>query len=91
MYITIFYLFVLAIFTSSIGGFVVYKMLYKTLQLSKKLNYLLGGITTLILSYPITKLLLFGGIWYFHLPISGLALVLYIIFLIISNKNQAKM
>jgi len=90
MYITIFYLFVLAIFISAIGGFMFYKILCKIFQLSKSLNYILGGIASLILSYPITKLLLFGGVWYFHLPIAELAVILYVIFLIMSNKGSKK-
>lgn len=86
MYITLFYLFVLAIFTSALGGFLFYKVCYKFLKLSKSLTYILGCVICVILSYPITKLLLFGGIWYFHLPIAGLAVVLYFLFLKMGNK-----
>ncbi len=81
MYITYLGLFIIAIFISAIGGFLSYKILQKNFQLSKSLNYILGAIITLILSYPLTKLLLFGGIWFFHLPVAGLSIILYLIFL----------
>ncbi|KGR85038.1 hypothetical protein CD32_11360 [Lysinibacillus odysseyi 34hs-1 = NBRC 100172] len=90
MYITIFYMFILAVFISAIGGFLLYKMFLKFFQSPLSLIYIVGGILTLVISYPITKLLLFGGIWYFHLPVTGLALMLYILFLIMSNKTYGE-
>lgn len=85
IYLTIMYMFMLAVIVSAIGGFILYKVSYK--KFSRTPSYLLGGLLTLFLSIPLTKLLLFGGIWFYHLPIALLAVVVYIAFLMYSNNN----
>ncbi|NYF26140.1 hypothetical protein HDC33_003008 [Sporosarcina sp. JAI121] len=86
IYLTTFYIFVLAVFVSAIGGFMFYKVSCK--KLSRTLSYILGGIASLLLSYPMTKLLLLGGVWFFHLPIAVLSIVVYVAFLLNSNGSS---
>jgi hypothetical protein len=57
VYLTIFYLCVLAVFVSALGGFTFYRVSDKKFSLSKTISYLLGGIVSILLSYPITKFL----------------------------------
>lgn len=85
IYLTIMYMFMLAVIISAIGGFIFYKLIYKKFSIT--LSYVLGGFSSLLLSIPLTKLLLFGGIWFYHLPIAFLAVVVYIAFLMYSNNN----
>lgn len=85
IYLTIMYLFMLAVIISAIVGFIFYLLIYK--KFSRTLSYVLGGFLSLLLSIPLTKLLLFGGIWFYHLPIALLAIVVYIAFLMYSNNN----
>ena len=85
IYLTIMYMFTLTVIISAIGGFIFYKVSYK--RISRTLSYVLGGLLSLLLSIPLTKLLLFGGIWFYHFPIALLAVVVYIAFLMYSNNH----
>ncbi|MEK5187253.1 hypothetical protein [Solibacillus sp. FSL W7-1324] len=85
IYLTIMYIFMTVVFISAIGGFIFYKVSYK--KLSRTLSYIVGGLVSILLSFPLTKLLLFGGVWFYHLPIAVLAVVVYIAFLLFSKGN----
>ncbi|MYL56738.1 hypothetical protein GLW20_04450 [Virgibacillus halodenitrificans] len=82
MIFTIFYMFVLLIFVSSVGGLIFYKLSYKFL-LPKTLSSILGGVVTLLLGYQITMLFVVYSLLYGIL----IALAVYIWFVAISNKN----
>ena len=75
IYLTIMYMFTLAVIISAFGGFIFYKVSYK--KISRTLSYILGGLLSVLLSIPLTKLLLFGGTWFYHFLIAFLAVVVY--------------
>ncbi len=79
MYLTIFYLVLLAVFVSALSGFMFYRVSDKKFTLSTTLSYLFGGIVSLLL----------GGVWFYHVPIAVLAIVLYVAFLL-NSKGQWK-
>lgn len=85
-YLTILYICLLAVFISAIGGFLSYKVSRKFFN-AEALRYILGGIVALLLSYPMTIFLQLGGVWFFHLPIAVLAIVLYVAFYLNSKGN----
>lgn len=82
IYLTIIYIFVLAVFISAIGGFLIYKVSHNFKAGS--LSQILGGIVTLVLSY-LMALMIFEGVWFF--PIAVIAIVVYIGFLLFSKGN----
>ena len=86
IYLTAFYLFVFAMFVSAIGGFLIYKVSH-TFFSAGAVGQLNGGIVSLFLSYLIA-LLLFEGVWFFTLPMSVMALVVYIAFLLFSKGKS---
>jgi len=85
-YLTILYMCLVALFISAIGGFPIYKVSHKYFN-AEALRYILGGIGALLLSYPMTIFLQLGGVWFYHLPIAVLAIVLYVAFLLNSKGN----
>lgn len=85
-YLTILYICLLAVFISAIGGFLSYKVSRKFFN-AEALRYILGGIVALLLSYPMTIFLQLGGVWFYHLPIAVLAIVLYVAFYLNSKGN----
>ncbi len=85
MYLPIFYLCVLSVFVSAIGGFFTYKVFHKYFKVGA-LTYILGGLLSLLLSY-LMALLMFGGTLFYSVTIALLAIVLYVLFLLISNDN----
>ena len=84
IYLSILYIFVLAVFKSAIGGFLIYKVSHNFKAGS--LSQILGGIVTLVLSY-LMALMIFEGVWFFLLPIAVIAIVVYIGFLLFSKGN----
>ena len=84
IYLTILYIFVLAVFISAIGGFLIYKVSHNFNAGS--LSQILGGIVSLVLSY-LMALMIFEGVWFFLLPIAVIAIVVYIGFLLFSKGN----
>ena len=85
IYLTVMYMFMIVVIISAICGYIFYKVSYK--KLSRKLSSVLGGLLSLLLSIPLTKLLLFGGVWFYHLPISSLAVLVYISFILYSDNK----
>ncbi len=85
IYLTIIYTFVLAVFISAIGGFLIYKVTRNFLNVGLFCE-ILGGIVSLVLSYLIA-LMIFEGVWFFSLPMAVMAIVVYIAFLLFSNGN----
>lgn len=85
IYLTIMYMFMIVVIISAICGYIFYKVSYK--QISRKLSSVLGGLLSLLLSIPLTKLLLFGGVWFYHLPIATLAVLVYIAFILYSDNK----
>ena len=86
IYLTILYMCLLAMFISAIGGFLIYKVSHKVFN-AEALRYILGGIAALLISYPMTIFLQLGGVWFYHLPIAVLAIVLYVAFHLNSKGN----
>lgn len=87
VYLTILYIFVLAVFISAIGGFLIYKVSHNFLN-AGSICKILGGIVSLVLSYLIA-LMMFKGVWFYSLPLAVMAVVVYIAFLLFSNGNLA--
>ena len=85
IYLTILYIFALAVFVSAIGGFLIYKVSHNFLN-AGSLSQILGGIVSLVLSY-LMALMIFEGVWFFLLPIAVIAIVVYIGFLLFSKGN----
>ncbi|MBC9721085.1 MAG: hypothetical protein H9W82_06940 [Lactobacillus sp.] len=85
VYLTILYIFVLVVFISAIGGFLIYKVTHNFLNVGLFCK-ILGGIVSLVLSYLIA-LMIFEGVWFFSLPMAVMAIVVYIAFLLFSNGN----
>lgn len=50
IYLTVLYIFVLAVFVSAIGGFLIYKVSHISLNVGS-LSQILGGIVSLVLSF----------------------------------------
>lgn len=86
IYLTVFYMFVFAVFVSAIGGFLIYKVSHKFFN-AKGLSQILGGIVSIFLNYLIA-LLIFQGVWFFSLPMAVMAIVIYIALLLFSNGNS---
>ena len=85
IYLTVLYIFVLAVFVSAIGGFLIYKVSHISLNVGS-LSQILGGIVSLVLSF-LVALMIFEGVWFFLLPIAVIAEVVYIGFLLFSKGN----
>lgn len=85
IYLTILYIFVLAVFISAIGGFLIFKVSHNFKAGS--LSQILGVIVTLVLSY-LMALIIFEGVWFYLLPIAVIAIVVYIGFLLFSKGNM---
>lgn len=85
IYLTILYIFVLAVFISAISGFFIFKVSHNFKAGS--LSQILGVIVTLVLSY-LMALIIFEGVWFYLLPIAVIAIVVYIGFLLFSKGNM---
>lgn len=86
IYLTAFYMFLVAVFVSAIGGFLIYKVSHKFLN-AKAISQILGVVVSLFLSYLIA-LMIFEGVWFFSLPMAVMVIVIYIAFLLFSNGNS---